>query len=736
MTAQARRWNLVKNHDGFDLLLDGKILVRHSRVRPWIHAGRGEAEYRMFRGNFKITDKLSETAALTEWSADESGDAMRLAFWKEGGPRLDATLSIQRGARLGPEDGSKAVPGAGARTAGGPGEPAGGDGSGQPESLVLEFSQPGLCQAGLGPPELGQADLGQASADWNRWSFELFTEPGERVWGCGEQFSHFDLRGRDFPLWTSEQGVGRNPKTLITKAADAAEGAGGDYWWTFYPQPSYVTQRKIRVHLETSAWARFDFRPEDRFVLEAHALPSRLVFGSAPSFAELARENARYFGLQPEPPAWVNDGVILGVQGGTQVCLDKLAAAKAAGVPVAGIWAQDWEGIRRTSFGQRLAWNWEADPGRYPDLAGTCAKLKAEGVRFLVYANCYLACDKALFAEAERLGVLVHNKSGGVYRFDAGEFDAGIPDLTNPAGREWFKGVIRKNILDLGISGWMADFGEYLPTDCVLWDGTPAELAHNLWPVLWARVNREAVEEAGAISEATFFMRAGYTGSQRWCPQMWAGDQNVDWSADDGLPSVIPAALSLAMLGHGFHHSDLGGYTTLFFLRRTKELFLRWAELSAFTIMMRSHEGNRPASNHQFDSDAETLAGLGRMARLRVGLAPYFAALSAECSREGTPLMRPLFMEDEGDVEAYDIKSQFMLGPDLLVAPVLRKGARRRRLRLIEGTWIHLWSGEEYSGRSWIEVEAPIGLPPAFYRKGSAWGSCFWEAAGAARSRA
>ena len=214
---------------------------------------------------------------------------------------------------------------------------------------------------------------------------------------------------------------------------------------------------------------------------------------------------------------------------------------------------------------------------------------------------------------------------------------------------------------------------------------------------------------------------------------MWAGDQNVDWSADDGLPSVIPAALSLAMLGHGYHHSDLGGYTTLFFLRRSKELFLRWAELSAFTIMMRSHEGNRPASNHQFDSDAGTLAGLGRMARLRVGLGPYFKALSDECSREGTPLLRPLFMEDEGDGEAWDIKSQFMLGPDLLVAPVLRKAARKRRLRLIGGTWVHLWSGKEYAGRSWVEVEAPIGEPPAFCRKGSVWESCVRNAVRAAR---
>lgn len=83
-------------------------------------------------------------------------------------------------------------------------------------------------------------------------------------------------------------------------------------------------------------------------------------------------------------------------------------------------------------------------------------------------------------------------------------------------------------------------------------------------------------------------MRAGYTGSQKYSTMMWAGDQNVDWSLDDGLASVVPAALSLAMTGHGLHHSDIGGYTTLFDMKRSKELLLRWCDFSAFTPMMRT----------------------------------------------------------------------------------------------------------------------------------------------------
>ncbi|MEN1544116.1 TIM-barrel domain-containing protein, partial [Pseudomonas aeruginosa] len=93
-------------------------------------------------------------------------------------------------------------------------------------------------------------------------------------------------------------------------------------------------------------------------------------------------------------------------------------------------------------------------------------------------------------------------------------------------------------------------------------NGVNAEIMHNAWPALWAKCNYEALEETGKLGEILFFMRAGSAGSQKYSTMMWAGDQNVDWSLDDGLASVVPAALSLAMTGHGLHHSDIGGYTT------------------------------------------------------------------------------------------------------------------------------------------------------------------------------
>ena len=114
-------------------------------------------------------------------------------------------------------------------------------------------------------------------------------------------------------------------------------------------------------------------------------------------------------------------------------------------------------------------------------------------------------------------------------------------------------------------------------------------------------------ESRGKTGEALFFMRAGFTGVQKHCPLLWAGDQSVDFTRHDGLVTVISGALSSGLLGNAYHHSDIGGYTSLFGNVRTAELIMRWAEMAAFTPVMRTHEGNRPRDNLQIDQDPEVL---------------------------------------------------------------------------------------------------------------------------------
>jgi alpha-glucosidase len=658
--------------------LGGVTLIRHSAESPWLFAGSGEAQYDMYRGNFNVRDRLCEKLALRDFEVvpTRGGAGTFVTFSRAQQCSVMVWFGIEEG------------------------------------RSVIRFAEtaPGI----------------------NRLWLRLAAEPDEHVYGCGEQFSHFDLRGKHFPLWTSEQGVGRNKSTYITFLADKEDRAGGDYYSTFFPQPTFVSSRKYYVHVDDSAYMDFDFSQTAYHELQLWNAPKRIVVESADTYAALLEKLTGLLGRQPELPDWVYDGVWIGVQGGTETVRRKLERSLQMGLKVGGIWAQDWEGVRYTSFGKRLMWNWIWNRELYPGLDEQIKRWNEQGIRFLGYINPYVAVEGHLFREASERGYLGRTASGDVYLVDFGEFDAGIVDFTNPDACEWYKGVIKQNLIGFGLSGWMADFGEYLPTDVVLYSGESAERMHNAWPAIWARLNREAVEEAGKLDEVTFFMRAGYSGSGRYCTMMWAGDQNVDWSVDDGLASVIPAALSLGMSGSGLHHSDIGGYTTLFGMKRTKELFMRWAEMGAFTPLMRTHEGNRPDDNWQFDSDDETLAHFARMSRVFVALKSYMKELVRENAAHGLPVQRPLFLHYEADARAYTLQYQYLLGRDLLVAPVYEEGRTDGSAYLPEDEWVHLWTGESFRGGMDVTVAAPLGCPPVFYRKASPYAAVFEAARQAA----
>jgi sulfoquinovosidase len=660
---------LIKNSDGFILTYKNETIIKHSEKSPFLLVGKGNANYDMYRGNFKIEENLFEKIPLTNYYLEED-DNIVLKMSNAGYKEMELTFFEEA------------------------------------DRLVCKFNA--------------------KDSSINRVWIRLYAEEGEKVYGLGEQFSYFNLRGRNFPLWTREQGVGRNKESYVSFLADVEDKAGGDYHTTFYPEPTFVSSRKYFFHTDESSYMNFNFKQKDYHELEFWHVPEKFIISKKDSFLELAEDISSLLGRQPELPEWVYNGVILGVQGGTDACIDKLKKATDIGVPVAGIWAQDWEGKRITPFGKRLMWNWQWNKEMYPGLDVEIKNLAAQGVKFLGYANPYLAVEGNLFKEASENGYLVKTSKGEDYLIDMGHFDAGVVDLTNPDGFEWYKNVIKVNLIDFGLAGWMADFGEYLPTDVVLYSGESAELVHNLWPALWARVNYEAVEERGKLGEVFYFMRAGFTGSQKYCTMMWAGDQNVDWSLDDGLASVIPAALSLSVCGVGLHHSDIGGYTTLYHMKRTKELLKRWIDFSAFTTMMRSHEGNRPDDNWQFDSDEDTLLHLARMGKVFTKLSPYIKSLVKQNAETGIPVMRPLFFHYENEEPCYNIQYQYLLGSDILAAPVYKENVQKWSLYLPRDNWVHLWTGEEFSGGN-IEIEAKEGYPPVFYRKQSEFGDLFSE---------
>lgn len=644
---------------GFDLLLRGRVVLAHRTDAPALFVGRGHERIAMVRGNFDIEDRLEARLPLTDAAVD--GD--RIAFALPGRPAL-LTMTV----------------------------------SGDDRRGTLGF---------------------EAHAPLNRFWVRLPAEPDERVWGGGEQMSHLDLRGRRFPMWTSEPGVGRDKGTEITRLADVAGRAGGDYWTTNYPQPTFLSSRRIAVHVETTAWSALDFTGDAFHEIEAWAIPERIELFAEDSLLALVTAMADRFGRQPPLPDWAMQGAIVGLKDGER-SFDRLDRIVAAGVPVTGLWCEDWAGVRQTSFGTRLFWNWEANEARYPRLPARIAALAGRGIRFLAYVSPYLCDDGALFAEAEAGGHLGRTTAGATYLVDFGEFLCGVLDFTDEATCRWFADrVLTANMMDIGVAGWMCDFGEYLPTDIVLKNGLDARLMHNAWPLLWARVNAEAVARAGRTGEVLFFMRAGFTGIQAHCPLLWAGDQCVDFSRHDGLVTAIVGALSSGLLGNAYHHSDIGGYTSLFGNVRTAELVMRWAELAAFTPVMRTHEGNRPNDNLQIDGDPAVLAHFARMARVHAALHPYLATLRADALAHGWPLQRALFLHHD-EARAAGVWDAYLLGRDLLVAPVWHAGAVAWTTYLPAGeVWHHLWSGAVHAGGADVTVAAPLGAPPVFFRADS-----------------
>jgi alpha-glucosidase len=580
-------------------------------------------------------------------------------------------------------------------------------------------------------------DVALTDPSFNRVALIFASHAAERFFGFGEQFTHFDLKGRLVPILVQEQGIGRGRQPL-TWLVNRVAGAGGAWHTTYAPVPQYLTSERRALFLENTEYATFDLRAPERVRIAVFAsrLAGRLLHGDTP--LELIREYTTWAGRMRPLPPWVHHGAVVGVQGGTARVREVWQKLRALDTPIAAFWLQDWVGQRVTSFGKQLWWNWELDRDRYPDWERLGADLAAQGIRVMTYVNPFLVdvAEKPharnLFREARERGFLVRRASGEPYLILNTSFSAGLLDLTNPAAREWMIGVLQEQVISAGASGWMADFGEALPYDAVLADGT-APVFHNRYPEAWAALNRAAIERSGRGDDLVFFSRSGFTRSPGASTLFWLGDQLVSWDRHDGIKSAVTGLLSGGLAGFAFNHGDIGGYTTidrpLIGQRRSKELLLRWIELAAFQVVYRTHEGNVPEANHQFDGDAETLAHFSRFAKVHAAWAFYRDELIREASATGAPVARHLFLHYPDDPVTWTLThEEFLLGSELLVAPVLDPGRDRVRVYLPAGRWVHAWSGQGYGDPArgtWVTVSAPIGEPAAFHRDGSAVGARF-----------
>ena len=640
-----------------EIVLHGGVIYTIAVGQKLFKVGKGSSSYKMSHGSFKIKEKLLSQTELTVKGVGISGD------------RATAELS-QGSCQIEIIDGNK---------------------------LYFTFNIP---------------------CDYNRMEFDIPAVKEEYVYGCGENFSEFNLRGKCARAWVAEHinalQIAKKLLKQVVGIKNTTKKQRFSNYETYYAQPTFLSSRKYFFHSLATAQGEFDFKNSACHKIKIWEIaPFYIGFGE--DFEQVLSNLSTVLGRQPALPDWTYDGYILGIQGGTDIMMNKVNAALESGVAVNGVWIQDWEGRRVTAAGKQLYWNWQWDRELYPHLDEKIKELTQKSIRVLGYINPFLAVEKPLYKQASEKGYCVKNKDGKDYYVTITTFPAAMIDLTNPDACRWIKRIIKENMIDFGFSGWMADFGEYLPTDCVLYSGEDAETLHNTWPARWAKINREAIEEAGKVGEIMFFTRAGFSDTPSASTMMWNGDNHTDFSIDFGLPSVIPAMLSLTCCGFGLSHSDIGGYTSFFNLKRSEELYMRWCEMNAFSPLMRSHEGLNPDLNVQFDANERVLHQSAVMSQIHAKLKPYLVKAVEENSEKGIGVVRPLFFyynEPRAFTESYE----YLLGRDILVAPVLKFGAESQRVYLPKDKWVHLWSKKEYSGGEY-NISAPIGQPPVFIRK-------------------
>ncbi len=528
--------------------------------------------------------------------------------------------------------------------------------------------------------------------------------------GLGSHAFDVDHVGEAFPLWTSEPGIGKS----------ATDEYASDWYLTgtrhatSFPMPwALRPDRGQGLLLETTARVDVDLCATDPSTYsfgawQSQSLPLLVVAGD--DGLDAVRRLTEVTGRPALPEPWVfapwNDAVR-----GPDRVRAVAAALRAAGAPSSVIWSEDWKGAEDRPQGYHLTGEWFLDETKYPDADALAAELENDGFQWFAYFSPFVTDDTLTWDDAVASDALIKQQDGSTYTFLGPTFETmSMVDLTTDTGRSWAQGYLTA-CLDHGFDGWMADYAEWLPTDAVLASGEDPWQVHNLLPLLWQQTNAEVMVDR----DATFFVRSGWTGTGAVAPVVWLGDQRTSFDVDDGLPTVLPLALGLSAGGVAVTASDVAGYQSIGNAPTTRELFFRWASLSAYSPVLRTHHGAFASENVQFDTDADTLAHWAWAARENTRLWPYRYGLAAKAARDGTPMLIPIGLQFPGeDVARTDA---WMLGSALLVAPVLEEGATGREVDLPGAVgWYDWHTGEAVQSGHFDAAEREI---PVFAAAGT-----------------
>lgn len=490
---------------------------------------------------------------------------------------------------------------------------------------------------------------------------QLDLDVGELIYGLGEQFGPLVKNGQSIEIWNADGGT----------ASDQS----------YKSVPFYLSSRGYGVFVNDPGHVSFEVGSEAvervQFSVSGEVLEYFVFAGPTPK--DIIGRYTALTGRPPVLPAW-SYGLWLSTSFTTSydeetviAFVDEMARRD---LPLSVFhfdcfWMKEFQWC-----------DFEWDPEVFPDPDGMLDRLHARDLRICVWINPYIAQRSRLFAEAAELGHLVRRSDGSVWQWDLWQAGMGLIDVTSPEAVAWFQDKLRA-LLDQGVDCFKTDFGERIPTDVVWADGSDPERMHNRYAQLYNTAVHDVLVEARGEGDAVLFARAATAGGQT-LPVHWGGDCDSTFRA---MAGTLRGGLSLALSGFAHWSHDIGGFEGT----PDAAVFKRWTAFGLLCSHSRFHGSTSYRVPWAFDEEAVEVTRI--FTRLKMRLMPYLHGLGQEAASTGVPILRPMLMEFPDDPAVVHLDRQYMLGPDLLVAPVFTTTGEVS-FYLPAGRWTHLLTGE------------------------------------------
>jgi alpha-D-xyloside xylohydrolase len=506
---------------------------------------------------------------------------------------------------------------------------------------------------------------------------------GELVYGLGERFGPLVKNGQSVDIWNADGG---------TSSEQAYKNV-----------PFYLTNRGYGVLVNHPGHVSYEIGSEAvervQFSVPGESLEYFLIYGPTPK--EILERYTALTGRPASVPAW-SYGLWLSTSFTTAYDEETVTSF------IDGRAERD---LPLSVFHFDCFWmrefNWcdfEWDPRTFPDPEGMLGRLHDKDLRVCVWLNPYIGQRSPLFAEAAAAGYLVKRPNGDVWQWDLWQAGMGLVDFTNPDATRWYQDKLR-TLIAQGVDCFKTDFGERIPLEVEYFDGSSPERMHNLYTQLYNEAVFQVLQEAKGEGEAVLFARSATAGGQQ-LPVHWGGDNT---SSYESMAETLRGGLSLALSGFGFWSHDIGGFEGT----PDPGVFKRWTAFGLLSSHSRLHGSDSYRVPWAFDEEAVEVTRI--FTKLKLRLMPYLFAAGQEAHARGIPVMRPLQLEFPGDRAVEFLDRQYLLGPDLLVAPVF--SASEVEFYLPSGTWTEYFSGRQVEGGRWMRETHGFDSLPLYVRE-------------------